>query len=124
MNHEFILKDGKSVRCDNRRFLKIKLKSLAAEARIIRAEERKTSEELRHELHLHRVRDVRGEARATHIAYGFIRGTPYGRVEAEGSAMNIDMWKRVEAMVWKYGGAQRGASAAEMSKKLKEWSEA
>lgn len=72
--------------------LKVKIKSLAAETRIIRAEERKslgrgramdaayypddkkkcyaTYEKLRH----HRIEVVRREARATHLAYAFIRG--------------------------------------------------
>lgn len=117
---------------DRRHLLKIKLKSLAAEARIIRKaenrlqipamvagdtpaltkEEREKNPELSksiakqariarnwhraqfrskpwygenrarlEELQLHRVRDVRESARATHLAYGFIRGRTYAQME-------------------------------------------
>ena len=85
-------------------FLKIKLKSLAAEARIIRAQERKTKgkhNDTRESLYLHRTKDVRGEARATHVAYGFLRGREYACIEPK-SYTQPD-WKRVEAMVKKYG---------------------
>jgi hypothetical protein len=74
--------------------LKIKIKSLAQEARIIRREERralrtgrwaKAHEELDDQkshyalyesLHGHRTMDLRGEARASLIAYAFMRGKP------------------------------------------------
>ena len=39
---------------DRREMLRIKVKSLTAEARIIRVEERKTFGALRNELHIHR----------------------------------------------------------------------
>ena len=84
--------------------LKIKLKSLAAEARIIRQEEKKRRGKnwgsTGNTLHEHRIHVVRPEARATHIAYAFLRG---GSLESvEGSAKTEPEWKRVEAMVRKY----------------------
>jgi hypothetical protein len=66
--------------------LKIKIKSLAEEARIIRAEERKAKERgasgARASLHEHRVLHVRPEQRATLIAYGYLRGRAYRQLEA------------------------------------------
>src|SRR5436190_16454468 len=89
---------------DRRLFLKLKLKSLAAESRIIRAEERRPNASralLYPELRLHRTGTVRSEARHTLLAYGFLRGRSYRQIEAKaGSAPN---WTRVEAMVKRYG---------------------
>lgn len=97
--------------------LRIKIKSLAAESRIIKDEERKltrahkpfidgkTGRTIRvgripeararqvaaekienmeaeyQSLRRHRTIDVRNEARAAQIAYGFLRGKPYARIE-------------------------------------------
>ena len=80
--------------------LKIKAKTNMAEARYIRKEERKV---LRHQrwlqnfedtedarqqaydrfwgLHSHRTNELRKEARATYLAYAYLRGTPYSEVE-------------------------------------------
>ena len=116
---------------DRRKFLKIKLKSLAEEARIIRHEERKLrckpsphydcteNQSVRNELRNHRLRVVRPEARATHIAYGFLRGRSYRQLERlpkdrKPSFLEGPKWDRVEAMVKKYG--KLGDIA-----KLKEW---
>src|SRR4051812_12541317 len=59
---------------DRREMLRVKVKSLAAEARIIRREEMRTSGPLREELYLHRTHAVRMAAREAGIAYGYIRG--------------------------------------------------
>jgi hypothetical protein len=112
----------------SRVFLKVKIKSLAEEARIIRHEEHRSkwrmhkdeetaitalewgrvhSEDLRRELHLHRVCDVRQEARAAQLAYGYVRGRKYDELEqnpkwrrSEAAEPN---WHRVRDLVWKYG---------------------
>lgn len=126
-------------------YLKIKIKSLAAEATMIHREERKhnpghrarvrarriitgknvqgspaddgarrshaarilkrkptervmeTFWGLRH----HRTWNVRSESRHSHIAYGFLRGLPYNRIEAK--TKTSPDWSRVEALVRKYG---------------------
>jgi hypothetical protein len=65
--------------------LKIKIKSLAAEAIIIRHEERKNSGDTRNNLHLHRVMVVRPEARASFIAYAYLRGRLLSSQEQPGS---------------------------------------
>lgn len=108
-----------TVVADRRRLLKIKLKSLAAEARIIRQEEMKARfskrpevQDLRAQMHEHRVKDIREEARATLLAYSFIRGKKYRDIEGRSNWGNMEVtvrgqWdnrmERIRAMVAKYG---------------------
>jgi len=66
---------------DRRIQLKVKVKTFAAEARIIRKEELKATGRQRISLHLHRVGIVRSGARYAQIAYGFIRGREYLQIE-------------------------------------------
>ena len=98
-------------------FLKIKIMSLAAEARIIRHEETRLVAKARlldaaqkpdswrrrraAELHLHRVHNVRSEARSAHLAYGFLRGTPYASIEAK-AKVKPD-WKHIARMAGRFG---------------------
>lgn len=104
---------------DKRRLLKIKLKSLATEAAIIRKEEEKAKhskrpevQELRREMHDHRVKDLRLESRATGLAYGYIRGKKYRTIEPRSdfgnSAQDVVLaWgmmePKIHAMICKYG---------------------
>lgn len=66
-------------------YLKVKIKSLAAEARIIRLEEQRAKRsrqtDLRAGLHHHRTFKVRQAARYAQLAYGYLRGRPYRLVE-------------------------------------------
>lgn len=84
-------------------FLKIKLKSLAAESRIIRKQELKSRGPIREALYHHRIHVVRRAARETHLAYGFLRGRAYLALESRCSSPSPD-WKEVGKMVKKYGG--------------------
>lgn len=62
----------------NRARFRVKIKSLAEEARIIRHEEKRLlSPQDRGCLHAHRVNIVREEQRATLLAYAYARGVPY-----------------------------------------------
>jgi hypothetical protein len=85
---------------DRRTYLKIKIKSLAAEAKIIRKEERKQKGRLREGLYLHRLLVVRAESRLSQIAYGFIRGRAYSQIEK--NAKPFDK-KRVLSLIEKFG---------------------
>jgi hypothetical protein len=110
-------------------YLKVKIKSLAEEARIIRREEwqikskpvgyRESGWSAKLDgLHNHRTQVVRPEARATQLAYGFLRGRLYSQIEAKASTE--PSWDRVAAMVRKYGSipwAQRDA----IPELLKQW---
>lgn len=65
--------------------LRVNLKSLTAEARIIRQETRRAGPAYRDELTMHRRGRLREEARYTHLALAFLRGRRYRQVEHEGS---------------------------------------
>jgi hypothetical protein len=87
---------------DERTYLKVKIKSLAEEARIIRKEtKRAKSKTIKEGLYLHRIGTVRIEARHTHLAYGFLRGREYHQIET--SAHSAPDWKKVRKMIEKYG---------------------
>jgi hypothetical protein len=136
-------------------YLKVKIKSLAAEAIIIRQEERKHNigcrarvrirrllrksneltiterETLERKLKApsdnalkafwglrsHRTYDVREEARAAHVAYGFLRNRTYAQVE--GSAKSSPEWERVRKLVEKYGDG----SKTERMQRFEAWKE-
>lgn len=72
-------------------FLRVRVKELAAEARIIRLEEEKARKhfnfQLLNDLHNHRVRNVRMESAAVQLAYNFLRGKPFDKTW--GSTMMI-----------------------------------
>lgn len=88
---------------DRREMLKVKLKSLADEARIIRFEEGRTRGAIRDELYLHRKGVVRYETRATHIAYGMVKGVPLERIEQPVQPRDAALWKKVHSMIERYG---------------------
>ena len=85
------------------RHLKVKVKNLADEARTIRQEERKTSGMERWHLQHHRKTVVRRAARHNLLAYAFLRGRPYSRVESA-ATRRLPEWKRVRNVVTTFGG--------------------
>lgn len=85
---------------DRRRHLKVKIKSLAAEARIIRQEERRSRGRLRDSLALHRKGVVREEARYSQLAYGFIRGRRYEQLETSPKGVDI---RRLMDLIERFG---------------------
>ncbi len=97
--------DGTFTLVDRREMLRVKLKSLAAEARIIRLEEKRAwaYPQYRQELHRHRVDAVRRAARDTHVAYGLIKGKTLDQIE--GGSASAPNWDAVEKMIKKYGPA-------------------
>ena len=66
---------------DKREMLRVKVKSLAEEARIIRREASKTKGTLKLELQAHRRDVVRPAARVAHLALGFIKGRTLEQME-------------------------------------------
>lgn len=102
----------------NKLKLKIKLKHLAAEQRIIKDEEYKLKSSAAdigpyspfESIQLHRKLDVRPEIRATHIAYGLLRGKKLNTIEQPRNQKSLTRkpyrspdWKKVAAMLKKYG---------------------
>lgn len=94
---------------DHRVYLKVKIKSLAEEAKIIRKEEQRPHRDTdecgysaeRTGLREHRITVVRSAARHALLAYGFIRGRKYQNIEPEGSSE--PNWEEVKRQVLKYG---------------------
>lgn len=86
---------------DRREMLRVKVKSLAVEAQIIRKEEQRARGQLRYELELHRKFVVRKAARHAHLAYGFIRGLTLEQMEP--TRKTDPDWETVRKMLKKYG---------------------
>lgn len=63
--------------------IRVNVKSLAAEARIIRHETRRAGPAQRDALVMHRRGRLREESRYAHLALAFVRGRPYKSVEAK-----------------------------------------
>ncbi len=102
--------------------LRVKLKTLAYEARVIRREERLAHDRmdlaLVESLHNHRTHIVRREARATLLAYQYLRGFKYEAVEAD--AKTRPWWDAVHRMVHKHGGLNFGHKKWIAGKNLEE----
>ena len=127
-------------------YLKIKIASLAAEARLIKREEKrwwkpvanrdvnKPGEPLRikviykkdHPLVLslreHRIHSVRAECRSAHIAYGYMRGRAYKQIENK--CYEHPNWDRIADIVRTFSGAKYTAQDArkQLADDLKAWS--
>ena len=100
-------------------FLKVKIKSLAEEAKIIRHQERQFQREgkgVRWELKTHRKHVVRPEARCAQLAYGFLRGRTYARIESK--CHTVPDWRNVERLIVKYGPS----GDLSVKKALQDWS--
>ena len=83
--------------------LRIKVRTLQAEAQIIRHEERKTRGYAKHTLAEHRRGVVRRAARHNLLAYVFLKGgVPYAKVET--NVENEPEWYEVKKLVKRFGG--------------------
>ena len=90
-------------------FLRVKIKDLAYEAKLIRIEESRANQAqnytLQNQLHEHRIRKVRAAARETLLAYMYLRNFPYEAIEQPDSkSISSEGIKRIERMVRVYGG--------------------
>lgn len=82
--------------------LKVKIKSLAAESKIIRREISKSKDVgLTASLQGHKMMVVRPEARHSLLAYAFLKGKSYSQVEK--SARESPDWVKVVKLVEKFG---------------------
>ena len=105
--------DKRSCRIDRnvlgRKILKVKVKYLSEEARIIRKEEHRSWGSVRESLHLHRTQVVRPEARASHIAYGLLRGKTVEQIEGRvWEDLPEHIQNRVTRMLNKYARGLKG----------------
>lgn len=92
---------------DRRVFLRIKLRSLAEEARIIRSIEHKHRDISQlNQMHQHRTMLLRMESRHTHLAYGLIRGLRWSDMEHNWASQDKQRqpdWKYIQRLLTKYG---------------------
>ncbi len=114
---------------DRRIHLKVKIKSLAEEAKIIKQEARKLKVEARRLDHAHGNPDlakklrwqvnsllyhkdfpVGNEARHSLLAYAVLRGKPYFVVEAKCREDNRPSFKKVEEMALRFGATKDSVS--------------
>lgn len=106
--------------------LKVKIKSLAAEAAIIRLEERRALgrknriDGLYFSLNRHRRFLLRYEARSSQLAYAFLRGRPYRTTES--SVLKTPMWPDVKRIAAKF--SNMSSSSPELAKELDDWAKA
>ncbi len=89
-------------------FLRVKIKDLAYEAKLIRIEEERANKAhnftLQNQLHEHRIGRVRTAARETILAYMYLRNFPYEAIEHKDSkSLSTDSIKAIERMCRKYG---------------------
>lgn len=84
--------------------LRIKIKSLADEARTIRAEAKKVSGMVKWELNHHRTSVVRPHARLSLLAYGLLRGVPYRAIEH--SCYELPNWEKIRNLASRFGGEE------------------
>ena len=119
-------------------FLRVKIKSLATEARIIRLEEIKYKPRIKRiipsddnvvryeedntyfELHNHRTFVVRGEARSALLAYGVLRGRTYKQMEAK--CYQAPDWVAVRNNLVRFGG-YAGFTKENTDVALKAWAD-
>lgn len=93
---------------DFRRGLKVKIKTLAIEAKMIRKEELKSRKYcLIDRLRNHRVGLLRDEQRATLLAYGYIRRKTYRQIEATGRSPRQHIRKKALRMINYYSAWDR-----------------
>lgn len=110
-------------------YLKVKIKSLAEESRIIRKHEKNKSLDNHHRsgLYYHRVGIVRVEARASLLAYGLINGKTYETLEPNAKPDIYDnqkLWESIERLAFKYGKPYMSGDVSDIdkfSKHVKEW---
>lgn len=88
---------------DRREMLRIKVKSLADEARFIRKEEQRTFGSLKDELQHHRRGPVRDAARKSHMAYAMIKGKDKDVIEKPKLKRTPEFWNDVRKMIGRYG---------------------
>lgn len=97
-------------------FLRVKIKHLAAESQIIRAEKNKYKKsdlpnriDTMNSLHWHRVDTVRPVARNSQLAYACLRGVPYSVVEPTVKANNPPDWNAIAKEAKRFKGYWRPA---------------
>lgn len=93
--------EDKQTIIDRREMLRIKVKSLVEESKIIRREERRTFGDLRDEMRNHRVFVVRSASRSSGLAYGLVKGLTMEQMEP--TRLTDPNWDAIKKMLAVYG---------------------
>lgn len=117
-------------------YLRIKIISLAFEAKAIRRDEKyylakarrraaaqksgDQAKEIFWGLRRHRIIDVRREARASYLAYGFLRGRTYKQLEAK--TYTQPDWVKVADIVRRFG--ELNLKVDQIKERINQWREA
>lgn len=123
------------------RGMKVRIKELAQEAKFIRLEENKIKSKQKivmacyvwnkpkirpdilsedfMKLYIHRINNVREAARAAQLAYGFLRGIPYSKIESKRKPEKEYKFKytilpEVKRLVFKFGNLYKFASVSKL----------
>lgn len=103
--------------------LRVKIRSLADEARVIRDEERRAKDAhdytLVNSLCNHRKQSVRPEARCALLAYAFLRRMPYERLERD--PRSKPNWTRIKKMVERFTNATSELDLLDVKTRLEIW---
>jgi hypothetical protein len=89
--------------------LRIKVKSLVEEAKIIRQESKKTKGMVKYRLNEHRKTIVRDHTRHNLLAYGMIKGTPYELMEKK--CYEPPNFSRIATIVKRFNGSTKALEA-------------
>ena len=99
--------------------LKVKIKHLAEEARIIRKEEQKLHGMEKWKLQHHRKTVVRQAARRSQAAYQICRGRDWQSCTSHCELTRWGDWKEIDRMVRKYGSAETVESLPKLEREFK-----
>lgn len=89
--------------------LRIKIKHLAEEARINRAEAKRARGMVKWDLNHHRKTVIRLHSRHNLLAYGLVRGVPYEVIELK--CRKEPNWKKVSSIAERFGATAEGIAA-------------
>ena len=99
--------------------LKIKTISLADESRTIKRLEKGCENERGfNPIYSHRVKEVRNEARATHLARAFISGMPYKSIEPSRKYCKERTFAKIRERLYKIAAKYNRASKADINEWL------
>lgn len=103
--------------------LKMKIKSLAAESRLIRYEEEHhwpAGHPMRASLQSHRVTVVRYEARCALLAYAFLRGRHYSQAESSCARAGMPDAERIAKLIRRFSWGYRNNAWSGVDKRVVE----
>ena len=101
---------------------RVNVKSLAAEAIIIRKEMGRASESDRCALYIHKTNVVKKEARLANLALAFLRGQPYKSCEITNKKFDINrLIMKINRFIWANGYNAHLKPDADLKQRIVDW---